>query len=41
METVLGETMDAGSVARLLAEPQVGGVHAVSIDEGKNGTAAG
>jgi hypothetical protein len=40
METVLGETMDAGSVERLLAEQEVGGVHKVSIDEGKNGLAA-
>ncbi|HEY4393887.1 MAG TPA: DUF4956 domain-containing protein [Polyangia bacterium] len=40
METVLGETMDAGAVARLLAEGEVSGVHTVSIDEGKNGLAA-
>jgi hypothetical protein len=40
METVLGETMDAGSVARLLADREIGGVHTVSIDEGKNGLAA-
>jgi hypothetical protein len=40
METVLGETMDAGSVLRLLSEREVSGVHAVGIDEGKNGAAA-
>jgi hypothetical protein len=40
METVLGETMDAGSVLRLLAEREIAGVHAVCIDEGKMGLAA-
>ncbi len=40
METVLGETMDASSVLRLLAEREVSGIHTVSIDEGKNGLAA-
>ncbi|HLK92344.1 MAG TPA: DUF4956 domain-containing protein [Polyangia bacterium] len=40
METVLGETMDAAGVIRLLGEAQIAGVHAVSIDEGKNGQAA-
>jgi uncharacterized membrane protein YhiD involved in acid resistance len=40
METVLGETMDASTVLRLLAETQVVGVHTVSVDEGKNGLAA-
>ncbi len=41
MDTVLGETMDAASVLRLLAEREVAGVHAVCIDEGKTGFAAG
>ncbi|HEY6475209.1 MAG TPA: DUF4956 domain-containing protein [Polyangia bacterium] len=40
METVLGETMDAASVLRLLTEREIGGVHTVCIDEGKNGLAA-
>jgi hypothetical protein len=40
METVLGETMDASSVLRLLADTQVAGVHSVSVDEGKMGLAA-
>ncbi len=40
METVLGETMDAGSVLRLLAEREIAGIHAVCIDEGKMGLAA-
>jgi hypothetical protein len=40
VETVLGETMDAAGVIRLLGDAQVAGVHAVSIDEGKNGQAA-
>ncbi|HEX3901257.1 MAG TPA: DUF4956 domain-containing protein [Polyangia bacterium] len=40
METVLGETMDASGVLRLLAESQVTGVHTVSIDEGKMGLAS-
>jgi hypothetical protein len=40
METVLGETMDASTVLRLLADTQVAGVHTVAVDEGKNGLAA-
>jgi hypothetical protein len=40
METVLGETMDASTVVRLLADMQVIGVHAVAVDEGKMGLAA-
>jgi len=40
METVLGETMDASSVLRLLADTKVAGVHSVSVDEGKMGLAA-
>jgi Domain of unknown function (DUF4956) len=40
METVLGETMDASSVLRLLAEREIAGIHAVCIDEGKMGLAA-
>jgi|HubBroStandDraft_2_1064218.scaffolds.fasta_scaffold121089_2 hypothetical protein len=40
METVLGETMDASTVLRLLADTQIAGVHTVSVDEGKNGLAA-
>ncbi|HVV52820.1 MAG TPA: DUF4956 domain-containing protein [Polyangia bacterium] len=40
METVLGETMDAAGVMRLLSETQIAGVHAVAIDEGKNGSSA-
>jgi len=40
METVLGETMDASSVLRLLADTKVVGVHSVSVDEGKMGLAA-
>jgi hypothetical protein len=40
METVLGETMDAAAVMRLLADSQIAGVHSVSIDEGKMGLAA-
>jgi Domain of unknown function (DUF4956) len=41
MDTVLGETMDAASVLRLLAEREIAGVHTVCIDEGKTGLAAG
>lgn len=40
METVLGETMDASTVLRLLTDTQIAGVHTVSVDEGKNGLAA-
>jgi hypothetical protein len=35
METVLGESQDAGEVLRALAEASVPGVHVVAIDEGK------
>jgi hypothetical protein len=40
METVLGDTVDATGVMRLLSEAQVTGVRVVSLDEGKNGNAA-
>ena len=39
METVLGETMDASTVLRQLADTQIGGIHAVTVDEGKMGPA--
>jgi len=37
METVLGESMDAGSVLQLLEQKQVPGVRGVTIEEGKGG----
>ena len=40
METVLGETMDASTVLRLLADTQIAGIHTVTVDEGKMGPAA-
>jgi len=40
VETVLGETMDAAEIMRRLDEAHVSGVRSVSIDEGKNGSAA-
>ena len=40
METVLGETMDASTVLRLLADTQIAGIHTVTVDEGKMGLAA-
>ena len=39
METVLGETMDASTVLRLLGDTQIAGIHSVSVDEGKAGAA--
>jgi Domain of unknown function (DUF4956) len=39
METVLGETMDASTVLRLLGDTQIAGIHSVSVDEGKSGAA--
>ncbi len=40
METVLGETMDAAGILRLLEQTQVAGVHAVNVDETKASLAA-
>jgi uncharacterized membrane protein YhiD involved in acid resistance len=40
IETVLGETQDAAGVLRALGEAQISGVHAVTLDEGKNGLVA-
>ncbi len=40
METVLGETMDASTVLRQLADTQIAGIHAVTVDEGKMAPAA-
>ena len=40
METVLGETMDASTVLRQLADTQIAGIHTVTVDEGKMGPAA-
>jgi hypothetical protein len=37
LETVLGESMDAGTVLQLLEQKQVPGVRGVTIEEGKGG----
>lgn len=40
VETVIGETTDAAEIMRRLEDAHVTGVRSVSIDEGKNGSAA-